>query len=152
MRIRDIIVEDANNDDGISSSNANLAGMLETIGKRAADLNQVPKVRVQSLVSMMKSLPGSEMFNIDTLIDAFSDDEVIKNLIKDIKSDNNGVKYIYLKPVDSESDYSVDVEVDDGGEMDTDTDLGMSNDTESDEMHPDDTIEQMSKRALKKRM
>lgn len=149
MRIRDIILEDEN-DNGISSSNANLAGMLETIGKRASDLDQVPKVRVQSLINMMKSLPGSEMFNIDTLIDAFSDDEVIQNLIKDIKPDDSGVKYVYLKPIDSESDYSVD----DGSEIETDanSDLSMSGEPEPEDMRPDDTIEKMSKRALNKRM
>jgi hypothetical protein len=38
------------------------------------------------------------MFNADALEAARKSNEAIKNLITDIKDDENGIKYVYLKP------------------------------------------------------
>lgn len=131
MRVSEIIVEDSAT---VDISINNLANMLETLRNRADDMNQIPKIRVDSLINMMRHQPGSEMFNIDSLITAFKDKEVIKNLVKNIKPDPTGVKYLYLKSMSNDEDYSLD-----------------NSDTNTQAIDPETTIDQMAKRALRKR-
>lgn len=137
MRVRDIIFEDddtGNNGKAVDISINNLANILETLRNRADDMHQIPKIRVDSLINMMRNQPGSEMFNIDSLITAFKDKEVIKNLVKNIKPDPTGVKYLYLKSMSNDEDYSLDnIEANDQA------------------VDPETTIDQMAKRALNRR-
>ncbi len=137
MRVRDIIFEDddtGNNGKAVDISINNLANILETLRNRADDMHQIPKIRVDSLINMMRNQPGSEMFNVDSLITAFKDNEVIKNLVKNIKPDPAGVKYLYLKSMSNDEDYSLDnIEANDQA------------------VDPETTIDQMAKRALSKR-
>ena len=137
MRVRDIIFEDDDTDTNgkaVDISINNLANILETLRNRADDMHQIPKIRVDSLINMMRNQPGSEMFNVDSLITAFKDNEVIKNLVKNIKPDPAGVKYLYLKSMSNDEDYSLDnIEANDQA------------------VDPETTIDQMAKRALSKR-
>lgn len=135
MRVRDIIVEDDEAGSSVDISINNLANMLETLRNRADDMHQIPKIRVDSLINMMRHQPGSEMFNIDSLITAFKDKEVIKNLVKNIKPDPTGVKYLYLKSMSNDEDYSLD-----------------NIDANTQAVDPETTIDQMAKRALNKRV
>jgi hypothetical protein len=82
------------------SSNPNLVATLS--GLRA----KTDQVRVDSLVNMIRKQPGSEMFNIDLLLSAVKEDPVIQNLVSEIKPDDTGVKYVYLKQLSADDDES----------------------------------------------
>lgn len=136
MRIReftkdfdDSIIED----EADSRGDANLITALEFLRNRSHDSHLVPKVRVDSLINMIKGTDQTE-FNLDSLLGAFKTNETVKNLIKDIKDDEHGVKYVYLKTF---SDDSAD---------DTATLAGGSS-----AMNPEKTVDAMAQRALKNR-
>lgn len=90
MRATEFIVED------LSSSTYNLINTLETLRGRT------DQIRVDSLVNLIRKKPGSEMFNIDLLVDAYKNDDVVKNMVRDIKDDEHGVKYVFLKSLETQ--------------------------------------------------
>ena len=77
---------------------------LEFLRNQSAGKHLVPRVRVDSLINMINMHSDSETFSNSGLMNAFKTNEVVKNLIADIKDDEtSGIKYVYLKPTD-ESD------------------------------------------------
>jgi len=92
MRAREFVLEDD------SSSNFNLVTILS--GLRA----KTDQIRVDSLVNMVRKQPGSEMFNIDLLLNAVKEDPTVQNLVSEIKSDESGVKYVYFKELSTDDD------------------------------------------------
>jgi len=100
MRYSEIIAEDSGisgiiEDEAETRGDSVLLTALEELRNRAHG-HSVPRVRVDSLVNLIKRLPGGEMFNADALEGARKSNEAVKNLIADIKDDENGVKYVYL--------------------------------------------------------
>ena len=113
MRARDFVFEDdfgtpdfrdnvTDVSDGVIEDEAdvrgdeNLANALETLRHQAHDKHDVPMVRVDSLINIVRGMPGTEMFSVENLMDAYKSNETIKNLVKDIKDNKDGVKYAYL--------------------------------------------------------
>lgn len=106
MRFSEIIAEDSGvgsmiEDEAETRGDMVLATALEELRNRAHG-HTVPRVRVDSLVNLVKRLPGGEMFNSAALEDARKTNDTIKNLIKDVKEDENGVKFVYLAPFDDD--------------------------------------------------
>jgi hypothetical protein len=66
-------------------------------------------------------------------LDAYKGNPDIKNLIKDIKDDSSGVKYVYLQPLQDDTDMPVEI----GQEIP--------------KTAPERTIDSMAKSALAKR-
>jgi hypothetical protein len=102
MRYKEFVKEDSDlggiiEDEAETRGDSVLATTLEALRNRAHG-HMVPKVRVDALVNLVKRLPGGEMFNADALEAARKSNEAIKNLIADIKDDENGIKYVYLTP------------------------------------------------------
>lgn len=113
----------------------NLANTLETLRNQSHDTHDVPMVRVDSLINIVRNMPGTEMFTVENLMDAYKTNETIKNLIKDIKDNKDGVKYVYL------ATFADDPESSDDMLSQTGTAVG----------NPEQTIGAMAKRALSKR-
>lgn len=67
------------------------------------------QVRVDALVNMVVRTPGSEMFNVDLLKDAYDSGD-LDNIIEKIAKDDTGVLYVYLKPLVSDIDDEPDME------------------------------------------
>lgn len=114
MRIRDIIVEDAIDDiiedEAEGRGDANLVTTLEFLRNRAHDTHVQPRVRADSLINLVQTT-GEQAFTLENLLDSFKDNPQVKNLIKDIKDDKTGVKYVYLMPfADDDSSVAVDDE------------------------------------------
>ena len=136
MRASEFIAEgldDVIEDEADSRGDANLADILETLRNRAHDTHDVPMVRVDSLINMIRNMPGTEMFTVENLMDAYKSNERIKNLVKDIKDNKDGVKYVYLTTF-----------ADDPDSTELDAMGGTVN-------NPEKTIDSMAKRALSKR-
>ena len=136
MRASEFIAEgldDVIEDEADSRGDANLADVLETLRNRAHDTHDVPMVRVDSLINMIRNMPGTEMFTVENLMDAYKSNERIKNLVKDIKDNKDGVKYVYLTTF-----------ADDPDSTELDAMGGTVN-------NPEKTIDSMAKRALSKR-
>lgn len=136
MRASEFVTENLDEyieDEADSRGDDNLANILETLRNRAHDKHDVPMVRVDSLINMIRNLPGTEMFTVENLMDAYKSNETIKNLIKDIKDNKDGVKYVYLTTF-----------ADDPESTDLDAVAGSVPD-------PEKTIGSMAKRALSKR-
>jgi hypothetical protein len=136
MRIHDIIVEDSIDeiieDEADGRGDANLITTLEFLRNRAHDTHVQPKVRADSLINLVQKT-GQQQYNLDSLINAFKDNENIKALIKDIKDDPNGVKYVYLMPFAD------------------DNEMAATGDEEAPRTAPEKTVNSMAKSALAKR-
>lgn len=103
MRYHEIVnesddIDDMIEDEADTRGDGVLLTVLEELRNRARG-HSVPRIRVYSLVNLIKNTPGGEMFNAEALESARKSNDAVKNLIADIKDDENGVKYVYLSPV-----------------------------------------------------
>ena len=110
MRVNEVIVEgleevvdEVLEDEADGRGDANLLTMLEFLRNRAHDTHIVPRIRIDSLINLVQSA-GEAQFSLDNLLDAYKSNPDIKNLIKDIKDDSSGVKYVYLQPFEDDID------------------------------------------------
>lgn len=113
----------------------NLASVLETLRHQAHDKHDVPMIRVDSLINMVRNQPGTEMYTVENLMDAYKSNETIKNLVKDIKDNKDGIKYVYLTTFADDPDTGDDT-------------LATAH---SQINNPEKTVDSMAKRALAKR-
>jgi hypothetical protein len=139
MRIRDIITESFDDyvdemleDEADGRGDANLLTTLEFLRNRAHDTHIQPRIRVDSLINLVQGT-GEQQFNLENLLAAYKDNPNVKNLIKDIKDDASGVKYVYLEP------YADDEET---GDLESGT---------APTTAPERTVDSMAKSALAKR-
>ena len=138
MRAYEFLIEDLNDvieDEADIRGDGNLANALETLRNEAHDTHDVPMVRVDSLINIVRNMPGTEMFTVENLMDAYKSNETVKNLIKDIKDNKDGVKYVYLATFADDPDTGDDTLGSAGGAV----------------TNPEKTIDSMAKRALSKR-
>lgn len=126
-------VDEVLEDDADARGDENLITTLEFLRNRSHNRHLVPKVRIDSLINMVKGT-GKKEFNLDALLGAFKTNDVVKNLIKDIKDDEHGVKYVYLKQFSDDT-------VDDAPTLASG----------SRSMNPEKTVDAMAQRALKNR-
>jgi len=125
-------------DEADSRGDGNLASTLDMLRFQARDTHEVPMIRVDALINLVRSIPGTEMFTVENLMDAYKTNETIKNLISGIKDNKDGVKYVYLKTFgDEEPDENPEVESIDDDELRQDANKK--------------TVDAMAKRALSKR-
>jgi hypothetical protein len=139
MRICEVITENFNNyidevleDEADGRGDANLLTTLEFLRNRAHDTHIQPRIRVDSLINLVQGT-GEQQFNLENLLAAYKNNPDVKNIIKDIKDDSSGVKYVYLEPFADDGDMS---------------------DPESDgapKTAPERTVDSMAKSALAKR-
>ena len=115
MRVREVIVEGIDEiidevleDEADGRGDANLLTTLEFLRNRAHDTHIQPRIRVDSLINLVQGI-GESQFNLENLLDAYKDNPDIKNLIKDIKDDSSGVKYVYLQPFQDDTDMPVEI-------------------------------------------
>lgn len=139
MRIREVIVEgfeeivdEVLEDEADGRGDANLLTTLEFLRNRAHDTHIQPRIRVDSLINLVQT-QGEAQFSLENLLDAYKGNPDIKNLIKDIKDDSSGVKYVYLQPFQDDTDMPVEI----GQEIP--------------KTAPERTIDSMAKSALAKR-
>jgi hypothetical protein len=104
MRASEFVVEIDTN------STTNLISILDNL-RGSHD-----QIRVDALVNMVARSPGSEMFNVDLLKDAYDSGE-LDNIIEKIAKDDTGVLYVYLKPLvsDLENEPELEPETTDAG-------------------------------------
>lgn len=93
-------------DEAESRGDANLIAALSFLQNRSANQHLVPKVRSDALINMIKNT-GVEEFNLESLLDAYKTNDSVKELIKDIKDDDNGIKYVYINSR-AEDEFSVE--------------------------------------------
>ena len=118
-------------DDADDQGHTNLVTALEFLRHRSRDKMLQPKVRVDSLIEMVRNT-GATTFNLESLTNAFKTNGSVKGLIKDIKDDEHGVKYVFLK------DFS---------DLEVDNETAIAYGTKDD--NPDKVVKQMANRALK---
>ena len=139
MRIQEVITENLDKyvdevleDEADERGDANLLTTLEFLRNRAHDTHIQPRIRVDSLINLVQKT-GESQFNLDNLLDAYKSNSDIKNLIKDIKDDSSGVKYVYLEPFADDTDQPAEIE------------------QEIPSTAPERTVDSMAKSALSKR-
>lgn len=135
MKINEVIVEDVLDDmledEADGRGDENLITALEYLRNRSHDTHVQPRIRADSLINLIQTI-GEQQFTLDNLLDALKNNQTVKNLVKDVKDDSNGVKYVYLEPFADEDD----------------SDLL---DTDSPKSAPEKTVGAMAKSALAKR-
>ena len=107
-----------------------LASVLQNI-IFSAEHAEIPKIRVDALIHLVRQEPGGEAFNAEALKSCQQNDEGIKNLIANIKDDDAGVKYVYLNRQDEF-----------GGD-----ELQVPGDADATKTAPEKTVSSMAKRA-----
>lgn len=139
MRIREVITEGIDDivdemleDEADGRGDANLLTTLEFLRNRAHDTHIQPRIRIDSLINLVQGT-GESQFNLENLLDAYKNNPNIKNLIKDIKDDSTGVKYVYLEPFQDDVDLPAEI----GQEIP--------------QTAPERTVDTMAKSALAKR-
>lgn len=138
MRIREIIREslsDALEDDANTEINAILLEILRSLQYEAEGFS-VPKISVEALINLVKQTPGADAFNLEALMNAHKSNDAVKELIANIKDDNNGVKYVFITPLNGDDEELEDVD---------------SEDSEAVKSAPEKTVGSMAKRAMSKR-
>jgi hypothetical protein len=141
MRAIEFISEDR--DPNFSENN--LINGLETVRNRFQDTGEEPKVSLRAIVTMVRNMPGSEMFNVDSLKSIYDKSQKVKNLIASVKDDETGVKTVFLKPASTAFD---DPDLDINGPATGDSDIGSNG---SPQGGPEATVGKMAKRAASKR-
>lgn len=135
MKICDIIVEDRIDDiledEASDPVIIDLMGIIEELRNRAHDTHAIPRVRADSLINLVQG--RHPQFNLDTLTQAMSNNEGLKAMIKDVKDDATGVKYVYLAPFADDNEMAA---------------LGDNN---APRTPPEKTVDGMAKAALAKR-
>ena len=101
------IIEDEADDRG----DANLIAALSFLQNRSHNQHLVPKVRADALINMVQNT-GVTAFNLESLLDAYKTNDAVKELVKDIKDDDNGTKYVYIN---SRAEDSAEMDVGDTG-------------------------------------
>jgi hypothetical protein len=98
----------------------------------SSDHAAVPKISVEALINLVRTKPGAEAFTLDTLQNAKQHNEAVKNIVANIKDDENGTKYVFINPVNTD----VEVPGEDGAAVQT---------------APEKTVSSMANRALSNR-
>jgi hypothetical protein len=109
MRASEFIFENTLETEGLEDAadfrgDENIINVLGTLKHQSKDTHTEPRIRLDSFVSMVRDLPGTEMFTAKSLKDAAKSNPQVKELIKDIKDDDQGVTYVYISTEDEESD------------------------------------------------
>jgi hypothetical protein len=142
MRAREFIVE------GSASPNYsenNLVDSLESVRNRFQDTGEEPKISLRALVNMVRNMPGSEMFNVDSLKSIYEKSDTVKNLIASVKDDEGGAKTVFIKSaVTAYDDPDLDIN---NGITGSGSDSGSSDSISG----PEKTVDKMAKRAASKR-
>jgi hypothetical protein len=138
MRLNEFVYdEDIIEDEADARGDMDLITTLEFLRNQSAGKHLVPRVRVDSLINMINMHSDSETFSNSGLMNAFKTNEVVKNLIADIKDDEStGIKYVYLKPTDGE----------DPDQMD-----GSTGDAEAVKSEPEKVVSSMANKAIANR-
>lgn len=136
MKVTEIIVEDVIDDmledEAEGRGDVNLMTALEFLRNRAHDTHVQPRIRADSLINLVQTT-GEQQFTLENLLDSYKDNQNVKNLIKDIKDDSNGVKYVYLQPFADDSE------------------MAALDNTEAPRTDPEKTVNAMAKSALANR-
>lgn len=111
MKINEVVVEDIIDDvledEAEGRGDSNLITTLEFLRNRSHDIHVQPRIRADSLINLVQTT-GQQQFTLENLLDAIKNNEQVKSLVKDVKDDSNGVKYVYLEPfADDESDFDI---------------------------------------------
>lgn len=106
MRLREFTEDYADHieDEADERGDVNLIAALSFLQNRSNNQHLVPKIRADALINMVKN-SGVEAFNLESLENAKQTNNAVKQLVKDIKDDENGTKYVYLNPR-AEDDFS----------------------------------------------
>jgi len=123
-------------DDADHEANDALINTLRELQFSAAD-KKIPKIAVSALLNLVKSKPGGEAFDMNALDKAKKNDETVKSMIKNIEDNEEGVKYVFLNPVEPIDGPEGEVGGGDNGQA------GMS--------APEKTVASMANRALSSR-
>jgi hypothetical protein len=86
-------------DDADQEADDALINTLRELQFSAGD-KKVPKVAVSALLNLVKMKPGGEAFDLNALDKAKQHNETVKSLIKNIEDNDQGVKYVFLNPVE----------------------------------------------------
>lgn len=138
MRISEIILESRDLSDLIEDDTDHeaLDQLISTLREIqfSADHAEIPKISVEALINLVNSKPGGESFDFDALNSAKQNNEAVKNIIGDIKDDERGIKYVFIKPAEP------DEETPETG-----------SDSEAVKTAPEKTVSSMAKRAARAR-
>jgi hypothetical protein len=122
-------------DDADSESMATLLTTLRELQFNSSHA-QIPKISAEALIKLINAKPGGEAFNFDALEEARKNNPAVDNLIADIKDNQHGIKYVFIKPLD---DFGSD-----DSEGDSDSQSAV-------QTEPEKTVGGMAKRAMSKR-
>jgi hypothetical protein len=128
--IGDYVEDDADHE----ADNA-LIDTLREIQFSSSD-KKIPKIAVGALINLVKNKPGGEAFDLNALEKARKNNEAVKEMIKNVEDNEEGVKYVFINPIEPIDGPEGDM----GGDS---SQAGMS--------APEKTVSSMANRALSSR-
>lgn len=146
MKINEIILEDTSAEEQLGSSNdkngedsltTNLMPVLMFLKKRSEDKELSAKLRTDSLIQLVQNA-GDTTFDYNALVDAYENNDSVKELIKTFNKDT--IELMSDSDKDSDEEHGAG-----SGENDN------SEDHTSPEQNPEETVSQMAKKAAKNR-
>jgi len=141
MKIREIVFEDTSAEDqlggGEDTLSSNLMPVLMFLKKRSEDKELSAKLRTDSLIQLVQNA-GDTTFDYNALVDAFENNDAVKDLIKTFNKDT--IELASDSDDDSDEEHS-------GGDDDEDS----GEDHTSDKQNSEETVSKMAKSAAKNR-
>ena len=109
MRASEFIFENTVENEGLEDAadfrgDENIIDVLGTLKAQSKDTHTEPRIRLDSFVNLVRDLPGTEMFTAKNLKDAVKSNPQVKELVKDVKDDDQGVTYVYISTEDDSID------------------------------------------------
>jgi hypothetical protein len=86
-------------DDADQEADAALLNTLREI-QFSSDHAQIPKISAEALINLVKTKPGGESFNLESLMSARKNNEAVKNIVGNIQDNDQGIKYVFIRPAD----------------------------------------------------
>jgi len=123
-------------DDADHEADNALIDTLREIQFSSSD-KKIPKIAVGALINLVKNKPGGEAFDLNALEKAKKNNETVKEMIKNIEDNEEGVKYVFINPI----------EPIDGPEGE----VGGGEDDQAGMTAPEKTVASMANRALSSR-
>jgi hypothetical protein len=121
MKIREIIREDVSAEEqlgGEGTLSINLLPVLMFLKKRAEDRELSAKLSTNSLIQLVQNA-GDTTFTYESLVDAFENDEAVKELIKNF----NEEEVILKSDTDPDEESDIDHEDEEGGQAQDPTEV-----------------------------
>ena len=103
MRLREFAedIDGMVEDEAEARGDGNLLTTLDFLRSQSEGKHLVPRIKATALISLVNRQSDGIPFTLKSLMDAYKTNAAVKNIVSDIKDDDDGEKYVYLAVQDN---------------------------------------------------